>query len=284
MLSRVKTVLNQALALVNLRIGSLTSERAARRRLKALVRSGQFDREILPRLRQLDSVDTGWILDAVRKYSISLSRYCESSDASSYSFANDYFSSPDAEVAYSLIRELRPSRIVEVGSGSSSWLMREAIADGSLRTELVCIDPAPRRSVIGAADRFLEQRVESLEIETIPGLLTSGDFLFIDSSHEVSCGSDVIYLLLSVLPRLGSGVVVHIHDVFLPYEYPREWVVDFGWGWNEQYLVQALLEGSDSFEVLWPGHFLQRSGLVASDSFVGPKNQVASSLWLRVRS
>jgi len=283
MQSRVKDALNQVLGLVNLRIGTLTSERAEKGRLEALARNGRFDREVFPRIRQFETADTGWILNAIQRHSACLSRFCDRTRSAHFTFANEYFSSPDAEVAYALIRELKPSRIVEVGSGSSSWLMRQAISDGALATELVCIDPAPRRSVIGAAHRFLEQRVECLEDETIPSWLAPGDFLFIDSSHQVACGNDVIYLLLNVLPQLAEGVVVHLHDIFLPYDYPREWIVDSGWRWNEQYLVQALLEGSDSLEVLWPGHYLQRSSSGSSQPFVGPKDQRASSLWIRVR-
>ena len=89
--------------------------------------------------------------------------------------------------------------------------------------------------------------------------LKCNDILFIDSSHQIRIGNDVVKLLLDIIPALKKGVLVHFHDIFLPYDYPRQWIIDNRWEWNEQYLVQAMLQGSVEFEVLWPGHFLQRT-------------------------
>ncbi len=83
------------------------------------------------------------------------------------------------------------------------------------------------------------------------------------------------------LPRLKRGVIVHLHDIFLPFEYPREWLIDLGWRWNEQYLVQALLQDSDSMEVLWLGHYFERTVSTFRDHFPAMKRGRASSLWLR---
>jgi hypothetical protein len=107
--------------------------------------------------------------------------------------------------------------------------------------------------------------------------------LFIDSSHEIRPGNDVIRLFLNVVPRLHNGVVIHIHDIFLPFEYPQEWIVGntLNVNWAEQYLVQALLQGSDHFEVLWPGHFLQRTLPKFSEHFQRETQGIATSLWLR---
>jgi hypothetical protein len=87
--------------------------------------------------------------------------------------------------------------------------------------------------------------------------LGADDILFIDSSHVLRIGSDVQYLFLEVLPRLAPGVLVHIHDIFMPAEYPREWVLTHGYFWTEQYLLQAFLTFNTSWEVIWAGSFMQ---------------------------
>ena len=86
--------------------------------------------------------------------------------------------------------------------------------------------------------------------------LEAGDVLFVDSSHVLAIGSDVQHLVLRVLPRLSPGVVVHFHDIFLPAEYPREWVLERFRFWNEQYALHAFLAFNDAYRVLWAGHFL----------------------------
>ena len=88
------------------------------------------------------------------------------------------------------------------------------------------------------------------------------------------------FLFLNVLPRLRRGVLVHIHDIFLPFEYPEEWLVTKRWEWNEQYLVQALLQDSDSFIVIWPGYYLQRTMKEFSNHFPLRDERNASSIWL----
>jgi hypothetical protein len=90
-----------------------------------------------------------------------------------------------------------------------------------------------------------------------------------------------VKLVLNIIPALETGVVVHFHDIFLPFEYPRAWIIDSRRKWTEQYLVQALLQGSHQFEVLWPGHFLQRTFVGLADYFDAKPPGTATSLWLR---
>jgi hypothetical protein len=175
---------------------------------------------------------------------------------------------------------VKPARIIEVGSGDSTFLFREAISDGAMDTELVSIDPFPRRAVEAASDRIIRTSGESALQELFTGFETN-DILFIDSSHEVKSGNDVVTLGLTVLPRLNPGVVVHFHDILLPYEYPREWVELYGW--TEQYLVQAMLQESNAFEVLWPGHYLQRTLPDFDSPFAHGRGVNATSLWPRRR-
>lgn len=145
------------------------------------------------------------------------------------------------------------------------------------------IDPSPRREVQSVADQVIRRRLEDVPSSDLQDVLQFNDILFIDSSHEIRSGNDVVSLFLRVVPELRSGVVIHVHDIFLPFEYPREWIVEntLNVNWAEQYLVQAMLQGSDQFEVLWPGHFLQRTLPEFADHFDSKPIGIATSLWLR---
>lgn len=272
---------NSGLRPFGVRFETLAAQRAESRRLAALVERRQFEGPVFPLLPAFESLDAERILERVRCYGSETARFAGVGEAERFQFANDYFTSPDAEVAYAITRDLCPRRIVEIGSGNSTRLFREALRDGGSDAELVSIDPDPRREVEGIADRVVRRRVEELDAEEICGWLDAGDFLFIDSSHEIEAGNDVVTLLLRVVPALRPGVLVHVHDVFLPFEYPREWLVDGGWRWSEQYLVQALLQDSEALEVLWPGHYLQRTRADFAAHFAAPELGRGSSLWLR---
>lgn len=167
---------------------------------------------------------------------------------------NSQFSWLDSRAAFVLLRALSPNRIIEVGSGYSSLLMADINQRflGSL-ANITCIEPYPRaflkRVIPGLSDVIVE-RVEKIPLDFF-SQLQSGDVLFIDSSHVAKTGSDVNYLYFEVLPRLKVGVVVHIHDIFLPVEYPITWAIDENRSWNEQYLLRALLMFSDSFEIIF---------------------------------
>ena len=198
-----------------------------------------------------------------------------------FQFHNNYFSSPDADVLYCFVRQINPVTYLEIGSGNSTLVARQAIIDGGLRTKIHCIDPQPRLAVSEFADDIKRVPVETIDPASFSEL-NAGDILFIDSSHYVKTGSDVVYLFLEVLPRLTPGVVIHVHDIFLPYEYPREWVLNRDWDCNEQYLLQALLQFSSDFDVLWPGHMLQRENPEFRNKFPHMRAQDnAQSFWFR---
>jgi predicted O-methyltransferase YrrM len=279
--SRVKNWINNWLALANLRIETRTAERAEIDRLLALDHAGHFRKQVVPVLPQIAECDPRPLLKALEEYRENTNRFAKAKEDGKFSFSNDYFTSPDAEVAYALIRLLRSGRIVEVGSGNSTHLFRQAITDGNLDTQLVSIDPSPRREVESAADQVIRCRMEDVTSAHLEGALEASDILFIDSSHEIRPGNDVVQLFLNVVPKLRRGVVIHVHDIFLPFEYPREWIVEntLNINWTEQYLVQAMLQGSDQFEVLWPGYFLQRTLPNFADYFCKDAG-VAKSLWL----
>ncbi len=279
--STIKDCLNRGLARGNLHLGTLTAEKAEVARLLKLSAAGQFTEPVLPVLPQFSAWDGQFVLEAVLKFKDETNRFSTRSEER-YSYFNDYFSSPDAEVAYALVRELKPKRIIEVGSGNSTRLFREAIQDGGLEAELISIDPVPRRSIESVASQVIKSSIEEIEGGRIACSLAENDILFIDSSHEVRIGNDVLHLVFNVLPKVKSGVLIHFHDIFLPYDYPREWIIDRRWSqFQEQYLVQALLQDSLVYEVLWPGHYAQRTLPNFADYFAGYCGRFGSSLWMR---
>jgi predicted O-methyltransferase YrrM len=219
----------------------------------------------------------------------SFARTREEAGADGFFLNNGYFGPVDAEVLYSLIRHCHPRRIVEIGSGFSSRLARRAIQEGGLRTRLTCIDPDPRTEIRSYADEHLKSTVENLDVAEIPQLLTTNDILFIDSSHTIQTGGDVPYLFLEVLPRLSEGVLIHVHDIFLPFDYPEEWMAERRWGkawsWTEQYLVHAFLAFNSHFEIVWPSRYMWEYGrsevVAAIPSSQKDLRVPPTSLWLR---
>lgn len=281
MITKIKNLLNALLSPLNLKIGTLRTEHRETERLQALLREGHFGRPVAPVPDSFRSCDDEWIFTSVRRHANDFAKVASGKGCSPYQLQNSYYTSPDAEVLYSLTRELKPQKIVEVGAGNSTLLFREAINDEGIGTELVSIDPHPRRDISRFTDRCLVARLESLAAREEVLMLKSGDFLFIDSSHEIKAGNDVVKLFLEILPAMPVGVVIHIHDIFLPYEYPKEWIIQNRWAWNEQYLVQALLQGSEEYEVLWAGHYHQKTMPDFAKHFPLWQGKNASSLWLR---
>ena len=167
---------------------------------------------------------------------------------------NSQFSWLDARALFVLLLHWHPRRVIEVGSGYSSLLMGDVNARFcGERMRITCIEPYPRpflKQGLPGITRVVTEKVQSAPLAGFAEL-EAGDVLFIDSSHVAKTGSDVNFLFFEVFPRLAKGVYVHLHDIFLPHEYPREWVLDENRSWNEQYLVRALLQGGDAFEVLF---------------------------------
>jgi predicted O-methyltransferase YrrM len=201
--------------------------------------------------------------------------------AQDYDPANDQFPPYDAAALYAMVRMLRPRRMVEVGSGWSTTVTRAAVADGGLGTDLTCIEPYPQPFVRDmAASGVLTLREERVEhvADDVFDELGPGDVCFIDSSHVAKTGSDVVHELLRVVPRLADGVVVHVHDIFIPEDYPLGWVRN-GFNWNEQYVLQALLIGNARAHVLLANRWLARRHPEAVRDAWGPMDLNGSSFW-----
>ena len=188
-----------------------------------------------------------------------------------YEYNNGFFEAVDAEVAYTLVRHYKPRRIVEVGGGYSSRVLAAALdlnfkVDG-VRGELVTIDPSPDRYPKNALnDRvyLIPQPVQHVGLDMFLSL-QSGDFLFLDSSHVVGIGSDVVWEYLEIVPRLSPGVLIHAHDIFIPGDYPRDAVLHNLAFWSEQYLLQALLTYNSQLAVLWGSSYMQSRAMATLD-------------------
>lgn len=185
------------------------------------------------------AADFGAVLDAIDGFGDALQAIDADAPAPQPRWTQDWFPRLDAAAAYAQVRTRKPGRIVEVGSGHSTRFLARAIADGKLGTTLTAIDPAPRATLDGLPITWRRELVQATPLALFEGL-TAGDLLFIDSSHLLMPGSDVDHLVNRVLPALPQGVLVHVHDVFLPDDYPEAW----RWrGYNEQLALPALILG-----------------------------------------
>jgi hypothetical protein len=203
------------------------------------------------------------------------------------SWTNGFFTGLDAVAQYGLLATLRPARYFEIGSGFSTKLARRAIRDHRLATQILSIDPSPQAQINALCDTVVRERLEDVDVAVFDQL-QPGDFLFFDGSHHSFMSSDVVVFFLEILPRLRPGVIVHIHDIFLPYDYPPDWIERY---YTEQYLLAvALLAPQPDLDVVFPAQFVRRDPALSAllDAQVGPRAQVgvgagAASFWLRTR-
>jgi methyltransferase family protein len=169
------------------------------------------------------------------------------------SWVNGWQPGLDGGAIYGFLRDRSPVRYVEIGSGTSTKFARRAVRDGSLPTEIVSIDPVPRTEVNDLCDRMIRQSLETADL-SIFGELTAGDIVFFDGSHRIYTNSDATVFFLEILPKLPAGVLVGIHDIYLPYDYPH-WI-SYRY-YSEQYLLAAyLLAGQPFFRTVLPAWYV----------------------------
>jgi hypothetical protein len=194
----------------------------------------------------------------------------------------------DAAILYCMVRHSRPRRIIEIGSGFSTYVTAQALEaarkeDPAYSCDFTAIEPYPKdtlRKGFPGLTRLREQPAQEVPLSLFEEL-GSGDILFIDSSHVVKMGSDVQFEYLEVLPRLAPGVRVHIHDIFFPGEYPKDWIMRERRFWNEQYLLQAFLAFNREFQVLWAGKYMSEKHPQELAAFCPYNAAEARSLWMR---
>ncbi|HEU5310862.1 MAG TPA: class I SAM-dependent methyltransferase [Candidatus Eisenbacteria bacterium] len=166
---------------------------------------------------------------------------------------NGFFPGGDSATLYSLVARRNARRYLEVGSGNSTKFVRRAIEDHGLRTCIESVDPEPRADVQAIADVLTRQPLERVDLSMFH-TLEAGDILFIDSSHRCFMNSDVTVAFLEILPSLADGVLVHFHDICLPYDYPPGTEGEY---YSEQYVLAAyLLGGSRRAEIVLPNAYI----------------------------
>lgn len=181
-------------------------------------------------------------------------------DGEVFDFKNEYFSGMDAAVYYAIIRDAKPKRVVEIGSGFSTRIAAAALkknrAEGQI-AGLTCIEPYPEARLTSAdlEITLIQEQAQEVPIVFFESL-QAGDILFIDSSHVAKFGSDVCYEFLQILPVLKPGVLIHVHDIFFPRDYPSQWLIEKRIAFNEQYLLEAFLAFNTDFEVVLANNWL----------------------------
>lgn len=207
----------------------------------------------------------------------------------SFGFGNESYESGDADFLYQAIRHFKPQTVIEIGSGASTKIARQALSMNSkeLRSAYrhVCIEPYEQPWLESFGDiELIRNKVESCDLDW-QNELSSGDLLFIDSSHMIRPQGDVLYEYLDILPQLRSGVIVHVHDIFSPRDYLENWVKDDVRFWNEQYLLEATLGNSARYEVIASLNLLKHeyySELQRVCPFLEPERE-PGSIYFRVR-
>jgi hypothetical protein len=202
-----------------------------------------------------------------------------------YHADNPMFATGDALVYGAMLRELRPERVVEVGSGFSSALALDTADATGFPRSLVFVEPWPQRLQRllrpGDAGRTTIHPCRVQEVDpAVFDTLEAGDVLFLDTTHIAKTGSDVLFELFHVLPRLREGVVVHVHDMFADWEYPDAWLAE-NRSWNEVYIVRAFLAFNEAFEILFFADHVWRHRREAAQALWPGLTGLGGGLWLR---
>ena len=200
---------------------------------------------------------------------------------------NNWYAELDGLVLHFMIRTLRPKRILEVGSGFSSAMTldtNERFFNNSIECTFIEPHPADRLTGLLRADdnsRVIVENLESVDVGIFDAL-KAGDFLMIDSSHVSKCDSDVNHIFFEILPRLNSGVHIHFHDIFFPFEYPSDWIYEM-LSWTECYMLRAFLMNNNDYEINFFWHMmLNKHGTLIRENLKGYlRNEGGSNIWIQ---
>jgi Methyltransferase domain len=211
----------------------------------------------------------------------------QESDLSSPGWNNGMLPGLDIVGIYAMLAIKQPKRYVEVGSGNSTKVAFRSKKDNALATEITSIDPSPRAEIDNLADKIIRQPFENIDYSEILEL-EAGDILFIDNSHRILPNSDSMVFFMEILPKLNKGVIVHIHDIYLPYDYPQFMCDRF---YTEQYgLAFYILANPEKYATILPNYFISEdkelSELIAPmwdhSNLVGVERH-GGSYWLEIR-
>lgn len=187
-----------------------------------------------------------------------------------YYYNNHSFCPGDGEFLYNMIRHFKPKRVIEIGCGYSTMMAIQAQKKNAAevpahRCQHICIEPYEMPWLEQLNVRVIRNKVEDVDKELFTQL-EADDILFIDSSHMIRPQGDVLFEFLEVLPILKKGVIIHVHDIFSPKDYPREWIVDNHCLWNEQYLLEAFLMFNEQFRIIGALNYLKHHHRQAFDA------------------
>jgi Methyltransferase domain len=256
---------------------------------------GQLARPI-SRVRSLPGLylDEEKQLDLLRKlnFSAELEAFSfpqSSSDQLTFAVNNGSFVAGDFDFLYQFLRHTRPGKIIEIGSGNSTKIMKLALEKNAIdegrKAKHICIEPFEQPWLESIGVDVIRRKVEECDIALFVDL-NAGDLLFIDSSHVIRPQGDVLFELLQVVPSLKEGVYVHVHDIFSPRDYLDTYVIDHMRLWNEQYMLEALLSHTDRYAVVAALNFLKHDhyeALRACCPYLKPVIE-PSSFYFQVRS
>jgi predicted O-methyltransferase YrrM len=212
----------------------------------------------------------------------------QKTDPFRYYFLNPAYSYTDGLTLHSMMRIFKPKRIIEIGSGFSSCMMLDTndhFFDGQIQCTFIEPYPELLHSLMQPEDaqyHVIGEGVQTVDTQLFTEL-QANDILFIDSTHVSKLGSDVNRILFDILPLLQSGVIIHFHDIFWPFEYPKEWIKE-GRAWNEIYLLRAFLEFNSEFELLFFANYLhQHHQNWFQDNMPLYLKNAGGNIWLRKR-
>ena len=199
---------------------------------------------------------------------------------------NDFLPGLDIIMLYTIVSKIQPKRYLEIGSGISTHIARQAIEDQGLDTEIIIIDPSPRKAIDSVADSIINDPVEKVNLE-IFSTLQKGDILFMDGSHRILPNSDAMVFFLDILPKLNPGCIVQIHDVYWPYDYPQFMCDRY---YSEQYgLAISMLSNPDRFKLLSANYYISQNEELAelikpiwTDKQIGKSERHGGSFWFEI--
>lgn len=166
---------------------------------------------------------------------------------------NGYLPGLDIIGIYTMLARFKPKRYIEIGSGNSTQVAHKAFIEKDLSTEFICIDPKPRAEIDQIPNRMIREPFENVTLDIVDEL-NANDILFLDNSHRILPNSDSMVFFMEILPRLKRGVIVHLHDIYLPYDYPQFMCDRF---YSEQYgLAMYLLANPEKYETILPNYFI----------------------------
>ena len=227
------------------------------------------------------------LLESFIPYYADLCFTAQPQDGLRYHYENPAYSYSDAILLHCMIRHLQPARIIEIGSGYSSCMTldtNELFFDNAIATTFIEPYPELLQSLLKPEDaervRLIPMPAQNVDLAEFDAL-QANDILFIDSTHVCKIGSDVNRIVFDILPRLASGVHVHFHDIFYPFEYPREWVFE-GRAWNEAYLLKAFLQYNKAFRIVLMNTYMEHfHAQFFHDKLPLCMKNPGGSIWLR---